>query len=872
VDLTGGPLARRAERGHSGGHAVAGSPREGGRATLGAPLPATARTAATPDAAEARVAEWTKGYAPLPGIPDEFVDAEGERRPHWTRLLEKLAALGPDEVYQRFGASDRRIRNRGMSYRVQGETSERVWPLGRMPLLIPEAEWRDIARGVEQRAELFERILSDVYGEATLIRDGALPAAALTGSPDFITAMRGVKPPGKRWLRLYAADIGRGPDGRWWVLGDRAQAPSGSGYALENRLVVSQAFPSLYHDMNVERLAPFFRELRAGLKASGERSEPRIGILTPGPLSATYFEHAYLARYLGFLLVEGNDLVMREGKVFVRTIAGLKRADVLWRHVDAEWCDPLELNSASHIGVPGLIDAIRAGGVAIENMPGSGLIEARALLGFLPVLARRLLGEELVMPNIATWWCGQPAERERVLANLDNIAVAGAFRDSTPGLEARRGVIGSELSAKERATLRAAIQTRGIDYVGQDIVRLSTTPRWEDGKLVPRPFVLRVYAAATPDGWQVMPGGFARVSDKPDARAVSMGAGVESADVWVLADKPVVVTSLLPTPEKVRIVRMLGNLPSRAADNLFWFGRYIEREEATLRVVRCLCARALDPDAPGGGRPSIARLKTLLVNWGAIDAEDEGPAPAETALRNGDNYGSALSIARSARHAASVIRERLTQQTWQLIGRLETIIVETPKAPLADSEILDCVDEALTTIAALAGLFDENFNRGAGWIFYELGRRIERGINTCRLARQFAAHDATEHNLDMLLDLIDSQITYRSRTLIGVALAPVRDMALLDPFNPRSVAFQAKLIAEHIAALPVLRQDGMPEEPQRLATLLSAELAAEYADKLEDQGILAIEQRLAHLAEAIATRYFLQGATHARAEKVIGLA
>ncbi|MFZ2106315.1 MAG: circularly permuted type 2 ATP-grasp protein, partial [Roseiarcus sp.] len=655
-------------------------------------MPLSARIAAPPDAVEARVATWTEGYAPLSGIPDEFIGADGARRPHWTRLLDLLASLGPDDVSQRFAAADRRIRNRGMSYRVQGETSERVWPLSRMPLLIPEVEWREIARGVAQRAELLEKVLSDVYGEGRLIAEGALPAAALTGSRDYVPAMRGVKPPGKRWLRLYAADIGRGPDGRWWALGDRAQAPSGSGYALENRLVVSQAFPSLYREMNVERLAPFFRELRAGLRASGERSEPRIGILTPGPLSATYFEQAYLARYLGFLLVEGEDLVMRDGRVFVRTIAGLKRADVLWRHVDAEWCDPLELNSASHIGVPGLLDAIRAGGVAVENMPGSGLVEARALLPFLPKLARRLLGEDLAMPNIATWWCGQPAERERVLAALETVSVAGAFDDAVPGFDGPQSVVGGELDARERARLRAAIETRGVDYVGQDIVRLSTMPRWEHGRLVPRPFVLRVYAAATPEGWRVMPGGFARVSDKSDARAVSMTGGVESADVWVLADSPVETTSLLPTPERGRIVRMLGNLPSRAADNLFWFGRYLEREEATLRLVRCLCLRAVDPDAPhAGAQESIERLKNLLVAWGAIDVDQVDAASAEAgeaALRDPLNYGSALSIARHARDAASVIRERLTPQTWQLIGRLKSVILEAPQRGLGESEIL----------------------------------------------------------------------------------------------------------------------------------------------------------------------------------------
>ena len=822
--------------------------------------------------AEAQIAAWTADYAPLPGIPDEFIGPDGERRAYWMRFLRQLATSSSAKVAERFAAADSRVRNRGMSYRVRGETSERVWPLSRLPLLIPASEWRKIENGVIQRAELIERVLADVYGEGKLIAEGALPAAALTGSPDFLPAMRGVKPPGGRWLRLYAADIGRGPDGGWWVLGDRTQAPSGSGYAIENRLVVSGAFPDLYKQMNVERVAPFFRDLRAGMKTAGERAEPRICILTPGPYSETYFEHAYLARYLGFLLVEGNDLVVGEGRrTFVRTIAGLKRADVIWRQVDAEWIDPMELNSTSRLGVPGLIDAIRAGGVAVENLPGTGFIESRAMLAFLPRLAERLIGRPLEMPNIATWWCGQRGERARVLENFEHVSIANAFSDGARGQEKRRVAVGSELTSAEGTALKAAIAARGLDYVGQEVVRLSTMPRWENGKLAPRPFVLRVYVAATPDGWKVLPGGFARVSDKTDARAVSMGDGVESADVWVLADKPVNVASLLPSPEKTHIARLLGNLPSRTADNLFWFGRYLERTEATLRLVRCLSARAVDPEAPASGaRGVVESLKSLLRAWGAVDPEAKDPRPAETALRSADNYGSALAIAKAANFAASVIRERLTQQTWTLIGRLHSGLDDLPDRPLSDAEIIDRIDEQLTTIAALSGLFDENFNRGAGWRFYELGRRVERGINTCRVARQFAHQKATEDDLDVMLDLIDSQITYHSRTLIGVALAPVRDMALLDPYNPRSVAFQTQRMAEHIGALPVLRQDGIPEEPLRLATKLGAELSSEIADRLEDASILGIENRLAQLAEAIGRRYFLHGAS-ARAEKVMGL-
>ncbi len=744
-----------------------------------------------------------------------------------------------------------------------------------MPLLITEEEWRGIARGVAQRAELLERVLVDVYGEGRLIAEGAFPAAALTGSADYVGAMRGVKPPGGRWLRLYAVDLGRGPDGSWWALGDRTQAPSGCGYALENRLVVSQAFPDLYAQLNVERLAPFFRSLSAGLKSAGRRAEPRIGILTPGSLSLTYFEQAYLARYLGFLLVEGEDLVMRDGRIFVRTIAGLKQCDVIWRHIDADWCDPLELNASSRIGVPGLLEAIRRGGVAVENMPGAGLVESRALLAFLPALARHLLEQDLLIPNIATWWCGQPKERNRVLEDFDKISIAGAFGDHLPGMNDRSSVIGAELSAIERTRLREAIATRGLDYVGQDIVRLSTTPRWVQGKLEPRPFVLRVYCAATTDGWRVMPGGFCRISDRTDARAVSMGDGVESADVWVLAENPVEVSSLLPPPEGARVTRLLGNLPSRAADSLFWFGRYLERAEVTLRVVRCLSARSVDPDAPMRvGRQSLERLMAVLVGWGAVDpaTPPKGAAAAsEQGLRNSGNYGSALSLAHSARGAASAIRERLTHQTWALISRLESGLKSArERRPLA-GEIVDAADDALTTIAALSGLFDENFNRGAGWVFYVMGRCVERGANTCRLLRQFAGHDATEPLLGVMLDLIDSQITYRSRYLVGIGLAPVRDMALLDPFNPRSVAFQVNRIDEGIGTLPILRGDGMLEEPRRLTTLLRAELMTERAELVDDSRILAIEQRLLSLANAIAARYFLQGANQARAEKVTGL-
>jgi len=524
-----------------------------------------------------RVAQWTRDYVRLPGIPDEFITQDGEPRAVWSRFFDAFAALTPDEIEKRFGAADRHLREAGVSHRAPGDISDRLWPLSHLPLLIDAADWQQLTAGIVQRAQLLELILADLYGEGRLVAEGAIPAAAIAGSAEYLRPICGIKPPGGRFLSLYAADVGRGPDGRWWVLGDRTQAPSGKGYALENRLVLSRAFTALYKSMNVERLAPFFEAFRDSLRGIADRDEPRIGLLTPGQFSETYFEHATLARYLGFLLVEGEDLAVSGDRIHIRTVAGLKRLDVLLRRVDSNFLDPLELNAASQLGVPGLIDVLRKGGVVVANMPGSGVMEARALLGFLPGLCRRFLGEELKMPNIATWWCGQKAAREEVLSRLDEVAIEGAYGSGVPGFPGRGPVLASEMSAAERDRLRAAINARGIDFVGQELVRLSTTPVWDDGRITPRPFVLRVFAAATANGWTLMPGGFCRIADKLDARAVSMGDGARSADVWVVSDKAVASSTLLPAVDTVRIRRIAGLVPSAPRRRCGWCGRWARR-------------------------------------------------------------------------------------------------------------------------------------------------------------------------------------------------------------------------------------------------------------------------------------------------------
>ena len=820
-----------------------------------------------------RIAQWTRDYARLPGIPDEYIGEDGAPRAAWSRFFDAFAALSPADIERRFASADRHLREAGVTYRAPGETADRLWPLSHLPLIIDEADWQQLTTGIAQRAQLFEMVLRDLYGEGRLVTDGAVPAAAIAGSNEYLRAVCGVKPPGGRYLAFLCGRCRPRP--RWALVG--AERPHAGAVGCRLRAgkspgAVARLFQSLQVDECRARGAVLRGIPRFSLRASADRDEPRIGLLTPGAFSETFFEHATLARYLGFLLVEGDDLAVSGDRIHIRTVAGLKRLDVLLRRVDSNFLDPLELDASSHLGVPGLIDVLRKDGVVVANMPGSGVLEARALLGFLPSLCRRLLSENLIMPHIATWWCGQKAAREEVLSRLEDFAIEGAYGRAVPGFSGNGPVLAGELSPAERDRLRSAIADRGIDYVGQELVRLSTTPVWEQGRITPRPFVLRVFAAATPQGWTILPGGFCRIAEQPDARAVSMGDGARSADVWIVSDKAVSASTLLPGADAVRIRRIAGVVPSRAADNLFWLGRYLERAEATLRLIRALGTPMRDPvKGSSTALPSVERIQRLLVTWGATSqATRTNPARVVAeALQSPDKFGSALSLAKSAQRTASSLRERLSPDAWQIITEMvERLALQVDD----DDSVVSAAELTLQELASLAGLAQENMNRAAGWRFLDMGRRAERAINTARFARQFAYDEAGDEDLDVLLTLVDCQITYRSRYLVGPALAPVRDLAVLDPYNPRSVAFQVATLNDHIAALPSLKEHGLIERPQRLAVALQATLTTAEAATLDVKTLFALEQDLLNLADAIGLHYFPHGPNASRPEKLTGLA
>src|SRR5262245_53336481 len=805
-------------------------------------------------------------YRPLDGVFDEMMDADGHVRAHWQPFLAMLAGLGPEEINRRFAAADRHLRDSGVFYRVYEDQAgvERPWPLSHVPLLIDAADWAELKAGLIQRAELLEAVLEDAYGPAQLVRDDRLPAAVIAGNPEFMRPLVGVKPAGGAHLRFYAVDVGRAPDGRWWVLSDRTQAPSGAGYALENRLALSRAMPDIYRSSSVERLAPFFQAFQAELSALNRQDDSRVCVLTPGPMNETYFEHAYLARYLGFLLVEGEDLTVRDDGVFIRTVSGLKRAEVLVRRLDADFADPLELNARSRLGVPGLVQAVRDGTVVIADSLGSGVVEGRALLSFLPALAPAVLGRDLVLPNVATWWLGQAEAREEIIGRLDDMVLASAFLGELPGHGERREVLGATLEPDERARIRDQIAHRGIDFVAKEAVRLSTTPVWRNGRLEPRPFTLRLFLARAGDGWRVMPGGFVRVADDADARAVSLQRGGSTGDAWVLSDKPVAETTLLPAPDRITITRALGALPSRAAANLFWLARYVERAEAPLRLARALVSRASDSDE--ATTLVVDEICSLLAAWDAVPTDLPNMKPvlaASAALQRRDLTGALPYLAGAAQSAASVIRDRFSPDAWRALTDLNEL-VGAPIDPVpAESAMFERTNGALRIIASFSGLAQENMSQLAGWRFLELGRRIERAIATCRFVRQFAFAGELSSALDVLLELADSQITYRLRYVMVAAPAPVVDLVVLDPNNPRSVAYQLGRIEAHLAALPKHGDDSRLSPPEQIAAALATQIRTADAASLDDASFLAFESALMKLADVIAATYFT---THERAE------
>lgn len=830
-------------------------------------------------------------YRAAPDSFDEMLDASGVPRAHWQAMLANLAReaqRAPETIRQRHEMVQRQVRENGVTYNAPADAGgrQRPWDLNMLPLILPHQEWQGIERAVIQRATLLNRILADVYGPQDLLREGLLPPALVHGNAGFLRPSHPLRHADDTALHFYAVDLARAPDGAWWVVADRTQAPSGAGYALENRAIIAPTFPDLLRDLKVQPISPFFRTMHDSLMHWGRQcaargdspaplaggAAPLIVLLTAGPRSESYYEQAYLARNLGLPLVEGSDLTVRDGVVYLKTLAGLQRVHVIMRRVDDDACDPLELHS-SLLGVAGLTQAARRGNVLVANSLGSSLLESGALLGFLPALARRLLDQPLHMPSVATWWCGEPAALERVIAHLDQLVIKPAFAQAQPA-----AVFGRDLAGAERAACIARLRAHPDQYIAQEVVRLSQAPVWERAGAHPAPGLqaraigLRVFACATPGGYVVMPGGLTRVATGPDARVLSMERGGASKDTWVQARaRGELHPSQTHRITSADLVREDTNLSSRVAENLLWFGRHAARCDHTGRLLRVALDYLFNVrfDQRGAEWPTI---KALCVKFQLI--EEKKPAHSsqtltvpgmtdaeiEAALLRAVVSPAVPGLARQQQQlhrVAGHLHERFSVDNWRALSRMVRPAAQAGEAP-SQADAMTILDDAAAALMMLSGFALDGMTRDLGWRFMSIGRRLERLQFQSAALQQALAMDG-DGNLDWLLELSDSIVTYRARYRAQPEWLPVLDLLLHDETNPRSILFQLD------GLLNGLHKIAATHGPcgEDLLAPLRAELAAlaPHAGTQQDNAALSsllqrIQQAGSALSEQISVQFF----------------
>ena len=823
-------------------------------------------------------------YATKLGVYDETASKDAKAPPHWERFMGAVTSMGSEQLDLRRREAQRLLRENGVTYNVYGDTQKltRPWLLDPLPLLISSAEWTLIEAGLKQRAELLNLVLKDIYGKQNLLKQGLLPRELVLAHNGFLHACVGSLSNRKNQLTVYSANLARGHNGRMWVLNDRSQAPSGLGYAMENRSVMTKILPDILRETQVNRLSGFFKILRKGLAdiAPHNKEDPRIVILTPGSLNETYFEHAYLASYLGFSLVQGDDLTVRDGRVWLKSLDGLQPVDVILRRVDDSFCDPLELRSTSRLGVAGLLEALRRNNAAIANPLGSSVLENSGLLAFLPKLSRYFLNQELLLPSVATWWCGQRRERDFVLQNLNRLVIKPINRSVGD-----YALFGGLLSVKEKEQLRAAIVAKPHAYVGQESVSFSTVPSFIDHQIEQRFAVLRSFVVASDEGYHVLPGGLTRVARQQDDFIVSNQAGGISKDTWVLADVPAKQVSLWTQPGRgVVLSAVTEPLTSRSADNLFWVGRHLERIKAATRLMRTILIK-LSEDHENRESIDSQCLNELLRAMTQITGTFPGFLHGNTALfkapqsellalaKNSQRAGTLAASIQAFFQSAYSIRDFWSQDTWRCVDNIQRRWQQRVVNKNCDLEQLQkYLEDLITSFVAFIGLTTESMTREAGWLMLDSGRRLERALTVVALIRATLVqrHPLALQNklLEAVLISTDSLSVYRRRYRSFIQLPMVLELLLMDETHPRSLAYQLHQLSNHINALP--RDVGKKQlsEEERLILRAYTDLRLLKVSELvkvdNDAGVYhdlelvlsGMTQQLWQLYEVLAQAYF----------------
>jgi uncharacterized circularly permuted ATP-grasp superfamily protein/uncharacterized alpha-E superfamily protein len=774
---------------------------------------------------------------------DELLDEQGSVRTHWQPLIERVAAGdGTGAGHRSLELTRRLIIENGVTYNVYADPqgADRPWGLDPLPLVVTASEWQNIETGVAQRAQLLNALLADLYGPQRLLAAGAVPPELAFGHPNFLWPCHGVTPKGGDWLHIYAADLARAPDGRWWVLADRTQAPSGAGYALENREIVEQVLPDSIRDLGVRRVRGFFDELRERMLADVTDSEkPLAVILTPGPLNETYFEHAYLAGQLDLPLVEGTDLTVRGDTVYLKTLAGLRRVDSIFRRLDDDFCDPVELRSNSALGVPGLLGAVRAGRVVVANALGTGVLESAAWLGFLPGVAQDLLCDKLKLPAVATWWCGERPALDYVLAHFDHLVIKPVYPN-----QRFEPAFGRDLAREAREALIARMRARPYAYVAQEHLALSQAPVWRQNSspgLSAKALTIRVYAIATGSGYRVLPGGLARVATDAAVDVVSTQRGGGSKDIWVLSEgseEEEAAAEVRPLPTFVR----QDDIPSRVVENLFWLGRYADRCEDKARLIRSTLAVRVDG---GAWRHATQICRSLEFIAEGLDPSDS--------LRDDESSQGLVADVKRLAWCASQVRSRLSASSWRVVLDLQR---QLHRAAVARAEPREAIDRLILSLSAFGGFAFNDMTHDEGWRLMRVGRRLERlQFLAVLLAHHLTSPRPAHHNhVEWLLETCDSIVVYRSRYIAAPRLGPVLDLLVRDVEHPRGLPFQCEGIGRDLASLAAtLGSQGAEVFAAPVPALADAELFA-----LEGASEAAVRARHA-LAAQLRTLSFEAG-------------
>ncbi|MFK7770458.1 MAG: circularly permuted type 2 ATP-grasp protein [Mariniblastus sp.] len=830
-------------------------------------------------------------YRPPAKVYDEVFDESQNLRPQWNVLNEELMRHGATGMERRWKQIRRMFHQNGIAYSAYGDPSirDQHLKLDPLPHLITTSEWKLINEALEQKAELLNLMLADLYGPRTLLTRGVLPADILFTHPHYHLPYHGLPTPGGKHFHFYAAEVIRSPKGDWWIKSDRSGSPGGSGFALENRIAISRAFPDGFRRCNVQRLAPFFIAFRDNLTrlAKTNKDNPHVAILSAGAGSARYFEDSFLARYLGFTLVESSDLVVRSGSVMLKTLAGLAPIDVIFRRQHSNSLDPLELGGGS-AGIPGILQVIRDENVVVVNAPGSGLVESPIFMAFMPRICQALMNTDLKLPGIATWWGGEAKSLDLMLDRIDELHLVPAFRERTVVGRLARNVGANNripkslqpetMSRQERIDL---LRSEPTAWVGQEKVARSTAAVWKDGDLQPGYISMRTFLTATEKSWHSLPGGLVRISPSPYESLRNPFEDGGTKDAWVLSDEPVEPTSLLKkSGEVLRPIRGSGFLPSRIADNLFWLGRYLERAAASARLLRSVASRLTGDTGPDDRveLPNLIRALALSdqidVGYAINEFSDKLPALETFLPLNALNHNEAGTLSFQVDQIvilASTVRDRLSSQAWRTVQEMSSSFKSNDAADCDLVDLLDIIDTLVVGLASFSGFVSDFMTRTHAFHFLNCGRRLEHALQITDLIENCfgTQKNVPDQLLEAVLEISDSVLTYRSRYYANLQLPAVLDLLLVDLKNPRSLSYQLRKLGANLDLLPRNPDDVSFSTDSQLAidTLRQVQSVdvvkiCELNEKGEQRTELialleSVNQQLPEISTSISNRFFV---------------